>query len=388
MFVGAVTGTNGKTSTVEFARQLMSSNAHSAASLGTLGLTGPRGQTTEPQLVPGSGAIPTVIDDLVPQGVRSLFIEAYSSALQMQLLDETFVRAGAFTNLSSDHLDVHGSMDRYYRAKRRLFEDVVATGGTAVLNADTPQFNDLSARCYARGIDVISFGRSPTCDLRLVALHPELRASHRATADFSFFGRRFSAQLSFAAEFMAANALCAAGLAMSAGIDESAAADGLGQLTAPDGRMQWIADHAGAPVLVDYAHTPHALGAALRALRPFTPRRIVLVFGCGGDRDAGKRASMGEVAAAYADTVIVTDDNPRREPAADIRRAIIAAVPTAQDIPDRSEAIGYALGVLQPGDALLVAGKGHERFQIVPGGRRAFTDRLVIQERLRGLRIR
>ena len=373
--IAAVTGTNGKTSVVSFTRQIWSALGHQAAAMGTLGITAPH--PARPMHRPGRLTTPDPVSlhadlkALAEAGFEHLALEASSHGLDQRRLDGVRVTAAGFTNLGRDHLDYHGSMDAYLAAKRHLFDQVMAPGGVAVLNADAPEFEALSRACRARRHRILSFGRTGA-DIRLDAIRPSARGQRlQVTA----FGEVRSMLLPMVGTFQAFNALCALGLAVSTGADPAAAIAACERLSGVPGRLQCAARHAsGAPIYVDYAHTPDALRAALEALRPHAEARLVVVFGCGGERDRGKRPEMGRIAEAVADQVIVTDDNPRGEDAAAIRREILSACRHAREIGDRAEAIRAAAAGLAPGDLLLIAGKGHETGQIVGGQTLPFDD--------------
>jgi UDP-N-acetylmuramoyl-L-alanyl-D-glutamate--2,6-diaminopimelate ligase len=376
--VAAVTGTNGKTSTAEFTRQLWTARGHRAASLGTLGLVGPGERRPGSMTTPDPVALHRDLADLAQAGIEHAAIEASSHGLAQYRLDGLELAAAAFTNLSRDHLDYHGDLERYRAAKLRLFAELLAPGRGAVLNADSAEFPRLSALCRDRGQPVLAYGKAEAADLRLAASHP--RAGGQAVV-FEVLGQRHEMALPFAGEFQATNALAAFGLALATGSEAAAAIAALRSLRAPPGRLQFIAeDDSGRAVLVDYAHTPDALSTILAALRPYAGGRLVVLFGCGGDRDPGKRALMGRVAAGSADRVYVTDDNPRGEDPAAIRRAIVAAAPEAIEIGDRRAAIETAIAGLGSGDLLVIAGKGHETGQIVGDRILPFDDAAIVCE--------
>jgi UDP-N-acetylmuramoyl-L-alanyl-D-glutamate--2,6-diaminopimelate ligase len=264
-------------------------------------------------------------------------------------------------------------MEAYFLAKARLFTELLPPSGTAVFNIDASQTARLTRLCLGRGQRMITYGRNPAADIWLSDAIPE-GLGQRIT--FSGFGQKRTIWIPLMGAFQAWNTLCAVALAIACDAPAAAAFDAVAKLTGVPGRMQRIAD---APVIVDYAHTPDALQTALTALRPFTTGKLIVVFGCGGDRDPGKRPQMGAIAEQLADTVIVTDDNPRGEDAATIRRAILAAAPKAQEIGDRGEAIRTAIKMLHPGDLLLVAGKGHERGQIIGDKTLPFDDVAIVR---------
>lgn len=369
--VVAVTGTNGKTSTAVFTEQLWTALGHKAASLGTLGVTGPvfhrEGRLTTPD--------PVLLHEILAQaadaGVDHLCMEASSHGLDQHRLDGVRVTAAAFTNLTRDHLDYHGTVEAYAAAKRRLVSEVLAEGGTAVLNADVPEFSAFRDAALAAGRKVMSFG-TQGADLRLVsrAAHP---GGQRLTLDIQ--GQSFTVDLPLIGGFQAMNALAALGLALATGAEAAEAVPALERLRGVPGRMQAVATVDGASVVVDYAHTPDALRVALEALRPHVTGRLMVVFGCGGDRDRGKRPEMAAIAASLADHAIVTDDNPRSEDPAAIRAEVLAGAPGLEEIGDRHAAIAAAVAGLRSGDILLIAGKGHETGQIIGATTLPFDDR-------------
>lgn len=368
--MAAVTGTNGKTSVACFTRQIWTRLGLPAASLGTLGVTWPKGEIAGGLTTPDPASLHATLARLATDGVTHAAFEASSHGLDQFRLDGVRLRAAAFTNLTRDHLDYHADMERYARAKLRLFDELLPAGGTAVLNADSDLAPRLVALCTARGHRMLTYGAGGR-ELRLVETRP---TPDGQTLTIEVEGRRHTVRLPLAGAFQAANALCALGLVIGCGADIDAAVAALEGLEGVPGRLQPVARYNGAPVLVDYAHTPDALETVLRALRPHAQGRLSVVFGCGGDRDPGKRPQMGRIAADLADQVIVTDDNPRGEAPATIRATILAACPNAREIGDRAGAIMAAISELEPGDVLVVAGKGHERGQIVGGSVHPFDD--------------
>ncbi|MEO5336956.1 MAG: UDP-N-acetylmuramoyl-L-alanyl-D-glutamate--2,6-diaminopimelate ligase [Magnetospirillum sp. WYHS-4] len=372
--VAAVTGTNGKTSTVTFLRQIWTHLGMPAASIGTLGIASPVFTVESGLTTPDAADLHRDLKRLKDGGVEHLAMEASSHGLDQFRLDGVRIAAAAFTNLTRDHLDYHPSMEAYLQAKLRLFREVVSPSGAAVVNADSPAAGAVVAACQARNLKVLTYGRAGA-DLRL----KDIRALPEGQRlDLEVRGRAFAVTLPLLGRFQAENALCALGLALALGEDPAAAVGALAGLQGPPGRLEWTARHPnGAPVVVDYAHTPDALATVLAALRPHVNvnGRLIVVFGCGGDRDPGKRPEMGRIAAEAADLAIVTDDNPRSEDPAAIRAAILAAAPGAREIADRMEAIRAAVREMKPGDLLLIAGKGHERGQIVGGQVFPFDDR-------------
>jgi UDP-N-acetylmuramoyl-L-alanyl-D-glutamate--2,6-diaminopimelate ligase len=374
--VAAVTGTSGKTSIATFTRQLWAALGHRAASVGTLGV-----QTSD---APGEGGLTTpdaialhrACAGLAGRGFERLALEASSHGLHQHRLDGLALSAAAFSNLSRDHHDYHGGPEAYYAAKRRLFAELLPPGGVAVLNADAPEFADLAALAAARGHELLDYGAAA----RRLRLVERAATAHGQRLLLEVDGRRHHVESGLVGAFQAHNLLAALGLVLACGEEAEAALPHLPSLRAPLGRMQLTALSAmGAPAFVDYAHKPEALEKALEALRPHAEGRLVVVFGCGGDRDPGKRPLMGEIAARLADLVVVTDDNPRTEDPAAIRAAILAGAPGAEEIGDRAQAIRSAFAALEPGDALLVAGKGHETYQVVGDRILPFDDAEVLR---------
>ncbi|WP_207458417.1 UDP-N-acetylmuramoyl-L-alanyl-D-glutamate--2,6-diaminopimelate ligase [Azospirillum sp. SYSU D00513] len=369
--VVAVTGTNGKTSTVQFARQIWANMGHKAASLGTLGLVGPGldgyGAMTTPDPVSLHRHLAAVKD----AGIEHLAMEASSHGLDQYRLDGVRVAAAGFTNLTRDHLDYHGTMEAYLAAKGALFGRVLAPGGTAVLNADSDVFPQLSEICSSRGHRVFGYGLSGR-ELRVNAVEPQV---HGQRLDLTVLGRDVTVDLPLAGRFQAWNVLCALGLVIGSGGDRDLALETLARLDGVPGRLQHVATTpSGATVYVDYAHTPDALETVLTALKPHARRHLAVVFGCGGDRDRGKRPVMGELAGRLADRAIVTDDNPRTEIPEAIRKEVLAGSPALEEIGDRREAIRAAVRGLRAGDVLVVAGKGHEQGQTIGTEVRPFDD--------------
>ena len=374
-FIAAVTGTNGKTSTVHFTKQIWSARNIKAASIGTLGVRGPGLIRSGSMTTPDPVSLHAELADLAAAGITHLAMEASSHGLDQYRLDGVKVRAAGFTNLTRDHLDYHGDMESYARAKARLFGEVLQSDGVAVLNADIAEFATLSTLVKARGIRVLSYGYEAQ-DLRVIRAVPTPQGQQLT---LEIMGRSYEILLPVVGSFQVMNALCALGLVLAEhGEDKVLVPDyvtALGQLQGPPGRLQAVPGHPrGAAVYIDYAHTPDALETVLKALRPHTHGRLVCLFGCGGDRDRGKRPIMGQIAHNLADHVIITDDNPRSENPASIRQAILAAAPGAQEIGDRHESIRAAIVQLQAGDVLVIAGKGHEPGQIFADRTDPFDD--------------
>lgn len=358
----AVTGTNGKTSVATFTRQIWQALGHVAINIGTTGVEGdwaaPSAHTT-----PDPITLHRMLAEAAGAGITHAAMEASSHGLDQRRMDGVMLAAAGFTNLTQDHLDYHGDMESYFRAKAGLFDRLLPAGAAAVVNIDDPRGPELGRLALARGHRLIRVGSGEEARLRL------LDRRYDATGQilrFAWEGQVHQLRLDLVGGFQAANALMAAGLAIGAGEAPGEVFRALPRLSGVRGRMQRAAARAnGAQVFVDYAHTPDAIATALQALRPHVMGRIVIVFGAGGDRDRAKRPLMGAAAAAHADVVFVTDDNPRTEDPAAIRAAILAACPEATEVPDRAEAILRGVDALLPGDALLIAGKGHETGQIV-----------------------
>ena len=359
--IAAITGTNGKTSTASFLQQIWRQLGHKAATVGTLGVHGDGFDEPGTLTTPDPVALHETLARLKDGGVEHLAMEASSHGLEQFRLDGVRVRAAGFTNLSRDHLDYHGTMQDYFDAKLRLFTDVVAADGWAVVNADCPEGQDVIAQARKRGVNVMSFGRAGK-DIRILERETH---SDGQTLSLMVGERDARVRLPLAGKFQVENVLCALGLALALGADRDEALAALAHLDGVPGRLQRVGAVNGGAVYVDYAHTPDALENVLQALRPHTNGRLHVMFGCGGDRDAGKRPQMGAVAAKLADRVIVTDDNPRSEDAATIRSEILAACPGAVEIGDRHQAIREAVAAVGAGDVLVLAGKGHEQGQIV-----------------------
>jgi len=376
----AVTGTNGKSSTVGFTRQIWARLGQKAASLGTLGLEAP-GFPAGPSLTtPDPVALHRMLAELQRSGIEHVALEASSHGLDQYRLDGVVLRAAAFTYIGRDHLDYHGDEASYVAAKLRLFRELLPPEGTAVLNADAVHYPQFLEACRAAGHDVRSYGRSSD-DIRIEEIGA---AGDGIRLVVSLRGRAWETRLPLAGTFQAWNALAAWALAVASGADPEAAFAALAHLTGVRGRLQLVARAAaGAPVWVDYAHTPDALETVLAAVRPHIAGKLIVVFGAGGDRDPGKRPQMGRVVARLADLAIVTDDNPRREDPVSIRRQILAGCPDAEEIGDRREAIARAARLLGAGDGLVIAGKGHETGQTIGTETLPFDDAEIARETIR-----
>ncbi|MGO8954876.1 MAG: UDP-N-acetylmuramoyl-L-alanyl-D-glutamate--2,6-diaminopimelate ligase [Rhodomicrobium sp.] len=382
--VAAVTGTNGKTSVASFARQIWAAIGFEAASLGTIGIVTGRGETPLAHTTPDPVSLHKHLARLAAEGVTHLALEASSHGLDQHRLDGVRFAAGAFTNLTRDHLDYHPTFEHYLNAKLRLFRELLEPGAPAAIDADSPGAEAAIEAARTAKLNVFTVGlRGNGIQLKAVE-----RTGFRQHLSVVHEGRAFTVDLPLAGVFQVSNALVAAGLALSLGADADAVFPALATLQGAKGRLEFIGETAaGAPAFVDYAHTPDALVKALEALRPYASGRLHVVFGCGGDRDKGKRPEMGRAATANADAVYVTDDNPRSEDPAIVRGEILAAAPGAIEIANRAEAIAAAIGALKAGDVLLVAGKGHETGQIVGKTVIPFSDREAVAAALAAARM-
>jgi UDP-N-acetylmuramoyl-L-alanyl-D-glutamate--2,6-diaminopimelate ligase len=381
----AVTGTSGKTSVAEFTRQIYASLGRPAASLGTLGIIKPSGNVYGSLTTPDPVTLAATLADLACEGITHLAFEASSHGLDQRRLDGVKLKAAAFTNLGRDHLDYHPSLEAYLAAKLRLFEELLAPGQPAVINADDAHAPKVIAAARERGLDVRTTGvRGYT--LKLVALEPNTYEYGQRLLISHEGGSPRGVPLQLIGAYQASNALVAAGLAIATGEKPDQVIAALAGLSGIKGRLEIVGRGNNGLAVVDYAHKPEALAAALDALRPFANNRLVCVFGCGGDRDKGKRPIMGRIAAAKADMVIVTDDNPRSENPATIRAEILAGAGgtgmRVREIGDRAEAIAFAVTNMGSGDVVLVAGKGHETGQIVGSSVLPFSDHTVLRAAL------
>ena len=367
----AVTGTSGKTSVAAFVRQIWEHEGLAAASIGTTGVVAPGRDEYGSLTTPDPVALHRLLDELARAGVTHASMEASSHGLDQRRLDGVRLSAGAFTNLGRDHMDYHPTVEEYFAAKLRLFDALLPKGAPAVIFADDPWSEATVAHARAAGLMVLTVGRHGD----FLTLKRVEHERHRQRAEVEAGGVVHEIDLPLAGDFQIANALVAAGLAISTGTPADKAFAALERLKGAPGRLDLVGttDH-GAPVYVDYAHKPDALENVLASVRPFTTGRVIVVFGCGGDRDRGKRPIMGEIATRLADVVIVTDDNPRSEVPAAIRAAILAAAPGAIEIGDRREAIRKGVSLLNAGDTLIVAGKGHEVGQTIGAETVHFSD--------------
>ncbi|MDX2205991.1 MAG: UDP-N-acetylmuramoyl-L-alanyl-D-glutamate--2,6-diaminopimelate ligase [Hyphomicrobiaceae bacterium] len=366
----AVTGTSGKTSVAEFTRQLYAACGRRAASLGTIGLVRPDGAVYGSLTTPDPVSLHRTLADLAADGVTHLAFEASSHGLDQHRLDGVGLAAAAFTNLGRDHLDYHPTLAAYLEAKLRLFRDLLPEGAPAVINGDDASSEAVIAAVRAAGRVALTVGRNGT----FLALRGLRRDGFDQILDIEHAGRPHRVRLRLIGDYQAANALVAAGLAIATGEDAGSVLSALEHLAGVKGRLEIAGRVRGGLVVIDYAHKPEALEAALQAVKAFASGRVICVFGCGGDRDRGKRPIMGEIARRLASTAIVTDDNPRSEDPAAIRAAIIDGAQGMREIGDRAEAIRTGVRMLGPGDVLVVAGKGHETGQIVGAKVIPFSD--------------
>ena len=376
----AVTGTNGKTSVAYFFQQLWNMAGQKAASIGTIGISGVEALEKEESLTtPDPVKLHQTLARLAEQyHVDYLSMEASSHGLDQYRLDGVQLQAAGFTNLSRDHLDYHGTMEAYLAAKLRLFSEVLPEGSVAVINKDIPEYQRIEALCQQRHHHVMSYGKTAGATLYLKDI---IHAEYGQRVRFFYKEQGYTVLLPLLGEFQVYNALCALGLALATGLPEEQAIPLLGRLKPAPGRMERVSsgtDKYG--VFVDYAHTPDAMEKALKELRPYAKGQLWVVFGCGGDRDKGKRPEMGAVASTLADRAVVTDDNPRSEDPAVIRQEILVACPRAKEVGGRKEAIDYAISKLKEGDILLISGKGHEKTQKVGNVVYPFDDVEVASE--------
>ena len=376
-FMVAVTGTNGKTSTVEFLRQIWERNTWNAVSLGTLGA-----RSTTLLKVPSSGLTTpsseyffSALDNFSKQNISYLAVEASSHGLKQQRMNGLKVQVAVFTNLSRDHLDYHSNMDAYFESKQKLFLDYLADGGHAVINIDEPYGKKLLERVRKRPVSIVTFGEDSQADFRIESIKPMI---YGLELNVIFKDKKYTCPLGLTGTFQAINALAAAVSAFLSGLPVEISLRSLSFLSSIDGRMQPIYGHPkDALIVIDYAHTPDALEQVLISLKKQTKKQVHVVFGCGGQRDKGKRILMGKVAHRLADKITITDDNPRNETPETIRAEIMAGCPDAIEIGNRDEAIEFAIQQLQRSDSLLIAGKGHESLQLIGSETLPFSDAVV-----------
>ena len=368
----AVTGTNGKTSIADFVRQVLTMMGEKAASMGTLGLIkGNDAPIPSPNTTPNCVTVHKELKELKEEGFDYVIMEASSHGICQYRIGGIAFKAAGFTNLTRDHLDYHKTMENYLAAKTLLFTDMLVENGWAVLNADINVYEKLKKACLDHGKRIVSYGRNGK-DIKLLKATPLL---HGQRLDLEYFGKTVSLEIPLAGEFQAMNVLCAMGLAAKISNKADEVLRYITKIHGAKGRLELAGQTAtGAAIYIDYAHTPDALENVIKAMRPHTRGKLHVLFGCGGDRDAGKRPIMGKIANDLADVVYVTDDNPRTENADNIRQQIMDACPKGQNIPNRSEAIKLAIHALQKGDVLILAGKGHETGQYINGKIYPFSD--------------
>lgn len=366
----AVTGTSGKTSVADFTRQIFAALGHQAASLGTIGIVKPDGSLYGSLTTPDPVSLHKILAELAEEGVTHLAFEASSHGLDQHRLDGVRIKAAGFTNLGRDHLDYHPTMEAYMAAKLRMFTEVLPEDGIAVVNADSAQSAEVVQAAQACGRRVLTVGRAGE-GLKLQRL---VREGFAQRMSVGHEGRVYDVRLPLLGEYQASNALVAAGLAIATGESAGRVLPGLQNLHGVKGRLEIVGEVQGGLAIVDYAHKPEALAAVLTALRPFATGKLICILGCGGDRDKGKRPLMGGIAVENADVVIVTDDNPRTEKPEAIRAEILAGAAGAREIGDRAEAIRAGVSLIEQGDVLVVAGKGHETGQILGDKVLPFSD--------------
>lgn len=374
----AVTGTNGKSSVVSFLRQIWTSLGRSSASVGTLGIVHGDRDIPLSHTTPSAPLLHGALQDLAHQGVSHVALEASSHGLDQYRLDGLTLKAAGFTQITRDHLDYHESFEAYKRAKLRLFEELLPEGALAVVHEGAQGADDVVALCRRNNREVMRIGTSPACDL--ILLKAEVDGFCQGL-ELEIFGKKYGVKLPLAGAFQRDNALLAATLAVALGEEPGAVCAALEGVTGVLGRCELVLAPNGerGAVFVDYAHTPDALETILKTLRPYTPAQLFVVFGCGGERDRGKRPQMGQIAHQYADHVVVTDDNPRHENPEEIRKEILKGCPSASEIADRARAITWVLEQMGPEDIAVIAGKGHETGQMIEGQRIPFSDHDVLR---------
>jgi len=378
--IAAVTGTSGKTSVAAFTRQIWKTLGLQSASIGTVGVVSPKGEQYGSLTTPDPVDLHHTLDRLAGEGITHLALEASSHGLDQHRLDGVRIAAGGFTNLSRDHLDYHPTIEAYLAAKLRLFEDLIVTGGTAVVGIDDCYAEQVINAARKRRLKIMTVGEQGE-DIKLAGGSID---GFTQVIDIAHGGRRYKVKLPLVGAFQVQNAALAAGLAIATGAEPAPTFAALEHLTGAKGRLELVGDRNGAPVFIDYAHKPDALKKALASLRPYAKGKLTVVFGAGGDRDSGKRPIMGRIAVEGADKVIVTDDNPRSENPAAIRAAILADARGAVEIGDRADAIRKAIADLKSGDVLLIAGKGHETGQIIGDRVLPFSDHDAVMAALQG----
>ena len=378
-YFGAVTGTNGKTSIANFVQQFWQLYGHQAIALGTMGITGCGYKPTASLTTPDPADLHYSLQQAVKEkNISHACIEASSHGLDMYRLDGVHVQSAGFTNLSRDHLDYHSDMHSYFNAKSRLFSEILAPDGLAVLHKSIPEYCALKNICDKRGITTLSYGIQCDAD---IAITKYTRIANGFDVDINVLGEAFSTQVYLAGKFQLENILCAIGIAHGAGIPLNILIKLLPKIVGVKGRLEHIGTTpSGADIFVDYAHTPDALETVLKTMRPHATNNLCLIAGCGGDRDRGKRPLMGKVAVDFADNVYITDDNPRTESPNSIRADMMVGAVGAIEISGRENAIQTAIEKLQSGDVLIIAGKGHEQGQTIGTTVHPFDDGDVVKK--------
>ncbi len=374
-----ITGTNGKTSVASFVRQIWEAVGIKGATIGTLGMDNGQEIVSGALTTPDPLSLHKELAQLKADGFDHVIMEASSHGLDQRRLDGIVFNVVGFTNLSRDHLDYHADMDEYRDVKLRLFKALMVEAGAAVVNADDPENMAFLFAGMERGATPLSVGREGG----YIEISDIVRQDWGQRVTGKLVGEPLDFYLPLAGEFQVSNAIMAAAMVVAGGVDKDLVIPVLGKLVGARGRLENVADHKGAAIFVDFAHTPDALKTALTALRPYATNSLKVIFGAGGDRDPGKRALMGEVATSIADEVIVTDDNPRTEDAAAIRAQIMTACPGAKEVDGRGAAIASAISTLKKGDVLLIAGKGHEEYQIIGTTKHPYSDHEQVSKAIR-----
>lgn len=385
-FIAAITGTNGKTSVAHFCRTIWEKMGKKSASIGTLGVIEKPNQEVGDDsalTTPDPLFLHETLARLAKNGITHLSMEASSHGLDQWRLAGVNIKVAGITNISRDHLDYHGTHEKYIYAKMMLFRDYLENGSDVMINADIAEYESIVAICNEKQHKVTSFGKNGK-DIKLIGAIPNERGQ---VIIAEIAGKKYEISTRLMGTFQASNLLCAIGMVMSSGLPIEEIISACNDIYAVTGRMEKVANHpSGAPVIIDYAHTPDALEKVLLALRPHTKRKLVVVFGCGGNRDRGKRPIMGALAEKLADTIIITDDNPRKEDPAFIRSEILSACKNSVEIGNRKEAIEYAIKNLQTGDILLLAGKGHEKYQIIGETKHRFDETQIARDAISSLK--
>ena len=381
MYLAAVTGTNGKTTVVELTRQLLSFSGYTSASLGTLGLITDLRKEEHISLI-GKYAVQDILQELERvDEVNAVIFEAYSSCLENGYYGNIDVNVAAFTNLSEDHLEYHRSYESYRDAKLKLFTDILGANRSAVVNCDDELSNLILTICDNKSIDVVTYGKSEGAILRIIGSKPVERRSY---IEIKYRNKRYRTLLPFIGDVFIIDWLCAVGIGIQAGIAIEHLLTVSDKLMLPPGRLEYVESFNSAEIFIDYAHNPDALKEILLYLNKFAEGQLHLVFGCGGDRDKRKRKKMGEIADLYADYIYITDDNPRSESSREIRYSILKGCKRGFEIECRQEAIISAMNALEQGDILLIAGKGHETYQLKNNGQKRLSDRELVLNQIKG----